>query len=193
MNSEPFELWKLTSSQKSQSQNLFSCSNSPILDSNRPVFFHCPPLHPKLSLANLKFNNLFTRNLNLEEQLGIARKEYHWKSFEGRQCSKLLSCSALLKELVPPSDHPLVECLNALHRVLVGVFGEILDPEFENDMNTFKEKFMGAMLTHNQKYMCSTIMYQNMCAVPQLHLGLLLSRRWRASIDFFLFSTTDSK
>ncbi len=51
--------------------------------------------------------------------------------------------------MVPPSDHPLVECLEALHRVVAGVFGETLDPMFENDINTFKEQFMGAMLTHN--------------------------------------------
>ncbi len=53
-----------------------------------------PPLHPKLGLTNLIGNSLFNRNLNLEEQiadqLGIARKEYHGKSFEGRQRSKLL-------------------------------------------------------------------------------------------------------
>ncbi len=54
-------------------------------------------------------------------------------------------CSAFLKELVPASDHPLVECLEALYRVVVGVFGPILYPEFENDMNKFEETFMGAM------------------------------------------------
>ncbi len=43
------------------------------------------------------------------------------------------------------SDHPLVECLEALYRVVVGVFGQILDPEFETDKNKFEELFMGAM------------------------------------------------
>ncbi len=132
-------------------------------------------------------NNLFTRNPNLEEQIayqfGIVRTEYHDKSFEGRQCSKLLSCSAFLKEVVPSSDHPLVECLEALHRVVVGVFGQILDPEFENDTRKFEETLMGAMRTH-QKYMCSSIMYQNMCAVTEFNSGLLLNRRQRVSIDF---------
>ncbi len=127
MNSEPFELWKLTENQQSQRHNFFSCSNSPILDSIRTVLLLRPPLplHPKLGLTNLIVNNLLTRNLNLEEQvsdqLGNARKEYHGKSFEGRQCSKLLSSSACLKEVVPPSDPPPVECLETLHRVVVGV------------------------------------------------------------------------
>ncbi len=32
---------------------------------------------------------------------------------------------------------------------MVGIFGQILDPEFENDTNAFEETFMGAMRTHN--------------------------------------------
>ncbi len=36
----------------------------------------------------------------------------------------------LLKEVVPPSDPPLVECLEALNRVVAGVFGKIIDTEF---------------------------------------------------------------
>ncbi len=77
------------------------------------------------SHTNLIVNCLFTRNPNLKEQLtdqfGIARKVCHGKSFEN--CSKLLSCSAFLKEVVPTSDPPMVECVEALHRVMVGVFG----------------------------------------------------------------------
>ncbi len=135
MYPEQFELWKLTSSQNSQRHNFFSCSNSPILASNRTVLLLCPPppLHPKLGLTNLIVNSLFTRNPKLEEQrtyqLGIARKEYHGKSFEGWQCSILLSCRASPKEVVPPSHPPLVECLEAFLRVVVRVFGQIVDPE----------------------------------------------------------------
>ncbi len=180
--------------------NLFSCSNSPILDSNRTVLLLCPPppLHPKLGLTNLIVNGLFTWNPNLEEQiadqLGIARKEYYGKSFEGRQCSKLLSCSASLTAVVPP----LVECLEAFHRVVVGVFGQIVDPETKGNKQTHSGKRSWEPSEHkipgwHQKYICLSIMYQNMWAVPQLHLDILLSRRWRASIIFLIFSTTDSK
>ncbi len=121
-----------------------------------------PPLHLKLGLTNLIVNNPFTRNLNLEvqftDQLGNARKEYHGKSFEVQQCSRFLSCSAFLKEVVPASVHLLVECLEALHRVVVGVFGQILDPGFENDINTFEETFMRVMRTHNPRM------------IPKVHL-----------------------
>ncbi len=51
----------------------------------------------------------------------------------------------------PPWDHPLIECLEVLHRVLVGVFGLILDPEFENDISIFEETFMEATRTHNPR------------------------------------------
>ncbi len=135
--------------------NFFSYSN--YLASNRAVLLLCPPppLHSKLDLTNLIVNSIFTRNPNLEEQiadqLGIARKEYHGKSFEGRQCSKLLSCSASLKEMVPPSDPPLVECLETFYRVVVGVYGQIVDPETKDNVSTFVETFMEAMRTQNPR------------------------------------------
>ncbi len=53
--------------------------------------------------------------------------------------------------MVPPSDPPLVECLEAFHSVLVGVFGQIIDPEIENNKSTFEETFMEAMRTHNPR------------------------------------------
>ncbi len=106
-------------------------------------------------MTNLIVNSFLTLNPNLEEQianqLGIAGKEYHGKSFEGRQCSKLLSCSASLKEVVPPSDPPLVECLEAFHRVVVGFFGQIVDPEIKDNVSTFEETFLGAMRTQNPR------------------------------------------
>ncbi len=120
-----------------------------------PVSLSPTSTSAKTGLENLIVASLFTRNPNQEEQvadrLGIARKEYNGKSFQGRQCSKLPSCTAFLKELVPPLDHQLVECLRALHRGVVAVFVQILDPEFKNDISTFEETFMGAMRIHNPR------------------------------------------
>ncbi len=62
-----------------------------------------------------------------------------------------MSCSAFLKDVVPPSGPPLVECLEALHRVVIGVFGQVLDPETENDISTFEETFMEAKRTHSPR------------------------------------------
>ncbi len=53
--------------------------------------------------------------------------------------------------MVPSSVHLLVECLEALYRVVFSAFGQILDPEFENDASAFEETFMGAMRTHNSR------------------------------------------
>ncbi len=53
--------------------------------------------------------------------------------------------------MVPSSVHLLFECFEALHRVVIGLFGQILDPGFENDLITFEEKFMGAMRTHKSR------------------------------------------
>ncbi len=53
--------------------------------------------------------------------------------------------------MVPPSDPPLAECLEALHRVVTGVFGQIVDPETKNDISPFEETFMEAMLTQNPR------------------------------------------
>ncbi len=101
----------------------------------------------------------------------------------------LLACSAFLKEVIPPSDHSLVKFLEELHRVVAFVSGHILDLEFENGIRTFEETLMGAMRTHNPTMtpmcMCWSVMYQNMFAVTQFNAGLLLSRRWRVSKDFF--------
>ncbi len=42
--------------------------------------------------------------------------------------------------MVPPSDPPLVECLEVFHRVVVGVFGQIEDPETKGNVITFEER-----------------------------------------------------
>ncbi len=100
--------------------------------------------------------------------------------------------------MVPPSDPPLVECLEAFHCVEVGVFGQIVDPETKDYVSTFEETFMGAMRTQNPRMTPKVHMlihnvpeYERRTAA--YHLDLLLSRHWRASIDFLIFSTTDSK
>ncbi len=46
--------------------------------------------------------------------------------------------------MVPLSDHPLVQCLKALHLASE-------DSEFENDIRIFKVNFMETMQTHNLK------------------------------------------
>ncbi len=42
-----------------------------------------------------------------------------------------------------------IACLEALYLTVVGVFSQILDPDFENGVSTFEETLMGAMRTYN--------------------------------------------
>ncbi len=58
---------------------------------------------------------------------------------------------AFLKVVVPLSDPPLVECPEASHRVVVGVFGQIVDPETKDNVSTFEETIMGATRTQNPR------------------------------------------
>ncbi len=51
--------------------------------------------------------------------------------------------------MVPPSDPALVECLEMFHPVVLGAFGQIVDPETKDNVSTFEETFMGAMRTQN--------------------------------------------
>ncbi len=51
--------------------------------------------------------------------------------------------------MVAQSDHPLVECLDALHLPLADVFDNILDPEFKNGIHIFKEKSIEATQARN--------------------------------------------
>ncbi len=80
--------------------------------------------------------------------------------------------------MVPPSDPPLVECLEAFHRVLVGVFGQIVDPETKGYISTFVETFMWKP--------CLIAMHLTVC-YRQFSL-CLTTRRSAIGNDFLLVS-----
>ncbi len=99
--------------------------------------------------------------------------------------------------MVPPSGQPLAERLECFHLDFVDVFGNILDPELENDLHIFKQKVMEAIQIHNIRMILKVHVrthhvpkYVRRTGVPA---GLLLSSRWRVRIGFIIFSTTDSK
>ncbi len=57
-------------------------------------------------------------------------------------------------------DHRLVDCIEVAILVVASVFGNILDPDFENDANLFKETFMEAMRIHKPR------------VTPELHVPI---------------------
>ncbi len=99
--------------------------------------------------------------------------------------------------MVPPSDPPLVECFEMFYRVAVGVFGQIVDPETKDNVSTFEETFMGAMRTQN--LMMTPKVHMLIHNVPEyvrrygVPLGFTSKQNWGFSIEFLIFSVTDSK
>ncbi len=78
-----------------------------------------------------------------------------------------------------------------LQRVVVGIFGQIVDPETKHDVSTLEETSMGAMRTQNPRM------------TPKVHMVIhnvpKYVRRIAASLGptseqvLEIFSTTDSK
>ncbi len=130
-------------------ENLFNffcnCLNTPLLHPNQSILLFCPPpaLHIKLGIVNLLVQHLFSLHPHLEvkvaESLGILRKDYHGKSFEGRQCPKLLDKCDALALLVPPECLPVIDCLKAFARVAEATFGYRLSSNYKEIIGLFGE------------------------------------------------------
>ncbi len=71
-------------------------------------------------------------NPNLEKdvstELGIVRYDYQGKSFEGRQCSKLLTFCYYLADLTPPECFVLICFFTIIRKVIAATFGRFSGP-----------------------------------------------------------------
>ncbi len=81
----------------------------------------------------------------MAEALGILRKGYHGKSFEGRQCSKLLDKCDALALLVPSECLPIIDCLKAFARVAEATLGYRLSSNYEEIIEQFGVTFSRVM------------------------------------------------
>ncbi len=77
----------------------------------------------------------------MAEALGMLRKDYHGKSFEGRQCSKLLDKCYALALMVPSECLPIIDCLKAFERVA----GYRLSSNYEEPIEQFGVTFSRVM------------------------------------------------
>ncbi len=151
MNSDNYELWESTSGNKLFNKIFFNCLNPPLLQSSQPILLICPPppLHIKLDVVNLLIQRLFALHPNLEKDvtaaLGIDRKDYHGKSFEGRQCSKILANCDYLEDHIPPECLPLINCLRSFGKVMVATFGEDLSSNNDDVIKRFGSAFSKVM------------------------------------------------
>ncbi len=100
-------------------------------------------------MVNLLVQHLFSLQPNLEvkvaEAWGILRNDYHGKSFERRQCSKLLNKCDALALLVPSECLPIIDCLRAFTRVAEATFGHRLSSNNEEAIGQFGVNFTRLM------------------------------------------------
>ncbi len=81
----------------------------------------------------------------MAEALGILRNDYHGKSFEGRQCSKLLNKCDAQAPLVQSECLPITDCLKAFARVAEATFGHRLSSNNEEAIGQFGVNFTRVM------------------------------------------------
>ncbi len=77
----------------------------------------------------------------------MVQKDYHGKSFEGRQCSKLISKFDTLAALIPFESLPIVNCLCLFEKVVEATFGHVLSPNYEEVISRFGVSFTTIMST----------------------------------------------
>ncbi len=82
-----------------------------------------------------------------KKPFGIVQRDYHGKSFEGRQCSKLISKCDTLAAVIPVDSPPIVNCLRLFEKVVDATFGHILSSTYEEVMSQFGVSFTAIMLT----------------------------------------------
>ncbi len=125
--------------------------NRPLLQSSQPILFICPPppLYITLGVVNLLIQHLFALHHNLATDvtaaLGLDRKDYHGKSFEGRQCSKILAHCDYLEDHTPSECLPLINCLRSVGKVMAATFGEDLSPNNDDVIKRFGSAFSKVM------------------------------------------------
>ncbi len=79
--------------------------------------------------------------------LGIVQKDYHGKSFEGRQCPKLISKCDTLAALIPVDSLPIVNCLRLFEKVVEATFGHVLSSNYEEVLSQFGVSFTTILST----------------------------------------------
>ncbi len=82
----------------------------------------------------MRMYHLFSLHLHFEKEvaktLGIVQKDYHGKSFEGRQCSKLISKCDTLAALIPVDSLLIANCLRLFEKVAEATFVHVLSSNY---------------------------------------------------------------
>ncbi len=81
--------------------------------------------------------------------LGKVQKDYHGTSFEGRQCSKLISNCGGLAALMLLDSLPIVNWLRLFEKVNEATFRHVLSLNYEEVISQFGVAFTTIMSTFN--------------------------------------------
>ncbi len=123
----------------------------------------------------------------MAEVLGILRKDYHGKSFEGHQCSKLLDNCDALALLVPSECLPIIDCLKAFARVTEATFGDRLSSNCEEVSEQFGVTFSTVMsqfrLSMTPKIHSLLLHVPHFIRLTCMALGPFHNKLWRNSTD----------
>jgi hypothetical protein len=133
-------------------KDFLSVKNYPICNKTGPVLnvFSPPSLHLTLGIVNKLYSELKHRSPLAEkwlEVLHIGKKEYHSGILEGKECKKLLKNTKVLENLcVRRSEYkvcqPFITCFEAFHNVISASFGKQMNPNLDEQINSFRESYL---------------------------------------------------
>lgn len=89
----------------------------------------------------------------MEREINVHRVEYHGRSYEGRNCKRILANLDRIEALAPPSVamKSVLDCLRAFATVDKCVFGYELDPNYSEAIEKFKETHQQVLVNFQDK------------------------------------------
>ena len=78
------------------------------------------------------------------KSIGCLRKGYHGGTFEGNTCREILKSCDKLELIMPVELYPLLETMRKFNKVVHGVFGYKLDPNYSILIESFTQSYKDA-------------------------------------------------
>ena len=159
------DAWRSSGGNPKDLKNFYNCREKPlnIFPATGVVVYLVPPspLHLKLGIVNLLWKELhevYPGVVEWASRLHVSEAAYFGGHFEGRQCSKLLSNTQVLRDIVANDNqlratrsshqraaahpaHNFIEAFEALNDVMASCFGPRLEDGFEQKIRLFDAAF----------------------------------------------------
>ena len=101
----------------------------------------------------------------------MKKSDYHGGKFEGNDCRKLLNNVHKLRELCPPNFSQFVETFDKLNDVVHSCFGNNLLPDYDLNINDFKNSFMRLNINVTPKVHTVFFHIEEFCSLTKMGLG----------------------